>query len=294
MKNELYPVLLLMVALLLCAATAKGQTARDTLTGHDVIVLQNGQMLRGKVLEIGLEQLRYKRAGYLNGPTYTVALSAVFAVNYPDGQSDYFSEAADFQDEKQKEQKSSKKDKKDAENLLFKHSSVSLGAGIFKQQSRGDDLLESPRQTNDAPAIALRYFTSWRGQLAFGLEAGTMSYRFTGDQAETYDNAIVTGDVREQVYALTAFARYALTTKPLTPYAMGGIGLVTSSIDSELSVILLDSGVNYQLGSGANDTRLGITLRAGLSYQLSDQIQLYADAGAGLAILQIGTTLVIN
>lgn len=286
MKNS---HLLTLLFALFIVSVGQGQTARDTLSGHDVIVLQDGKILRGKVLEIGLESLHYKRAGYLNGPAYTVALETVYAVNYPNGKSDYFADNAPNGRQQKK-----KKKNKDKKNALFKTAAMSLGVGFLKQQSRGDDILEQAQQTNNAPAITLRYTTRWRNKLALGIEAGAMGYRFSGDQAETYDNAIVSGQITENVLSLTLFAQYSLTKGRFMPYALGGAGLVTSAIDSELTVIPLDTGVNYQLNSGARDTRLGLMLRAGLQYRINELLVAYADAGAGLTLLQGGITLTLR
>lgn len=73
---------LLVLLLLLCSAVANAQ---------DVIVKKDGSTILSKVLEIGQEEIKYKKYDNLDGPTYTIQKSELQAINYQNGAKDMFS-----------------------------------------------------------------------------------------------------------------------------------------------------------------------------------------------------------
>jgi hypothetical protein len=56
----------------------------------DTIVLRNGDILQGKVVEIGEREIRYKNCENIQGPVLVLSLSEVFMIKYPNGTRDYF------------------------------------------------------------------------------------------------------------------------------------------------------------------------------------------------------------
>jgi len=73
---------LLVLLLLLCSAVANAQ---------DVIVKKDGTTILSKVLEVGQNEIKYKRHDNLDGPTYTIQKSELQAINYQNGAKDTFS-----------------------------------------------------------------------------------------------------------------------------------------------------------------------------------------------------------
>ncbi len=259
------------------------QAQQDTLRGHDVLVLTDGQLLRGKVIEIGLETVTYKRAGYLNGPLYTLPRPLIYAINYPDGQSDYLN-GAPFVG------KPTRRDKAKASKAfkLAQNPTLSLGIGFIPSYGRGDGIIEDAQRNSSLPTFFLRYYTSWSSTLQLGVEVGTGGYTYTNQQLESYDNAIVSGETREGVSSLMFLARYTLYGKRLRPYILAGVGVRSSSLDTELTVLPLDTESGYRLSSGGRDTSLGLLLRAGGSYVIGSRLEAYFDAGTGSSLLQLG------
>jgi TM2 domain-containing membrane protein YozV len=51
----------------------------------DVIVMKNGNEIRAKVLEVGLNELKYKDCGNLEGPLFTISKKDVFMIKYTNG-----------------------------------------------------------------------------------------------------------------------------------------------------------------------------------------------------------------
>lgn len=73
---------LLVLLLLLCSASVSAQ---------DVIVKKDGSTILSKVLEVGQEEIKYKRFDNQEGPTYTISKSELQAINYQNGAKDTFS-----------------------------------------------------------------------------------------------------------------------------------------------------------------------------------------------------------
>lgn len=69
----------------------KQQGSNDVITDScDVIILINGDEISGKILEIGIEEIKYKKCDNLNGPTIIVKKSDVYRIKYINGTQDEF------------------------------------------------------------------------------------------------------------------------------------------------------------------------------------------------------------
>lgn len=77
MTNKILPFILITF----CAFAA---------TAQDVIVLRNGDIISAKVQKISKNEIEYKKASNLDGPTYTIEKNNVLAINYENGEKDQF------------------------------------------------------------------------------------------------------------------------------------------------------------------------------------------------------------
>ena len=57
---------------------------------QDVIVKQDGGTILSKVLEIGTQEIAYKKWNSQDGPVYKIAKDQVLSVNYQNGEVDRF------------------------------------------------------------------------------------------------------------------------------------------------------------------------------------------------------------
>lgn len=80
MKNGLISLLFLLSC---CAWSASAQ---------DLIVKKDGSKVEAKVLEIGEQDIKYKKATHTDGPTYLVSVSNVVYIRFEDGSTDIFSQ----------------------------------------------------------------------------------------------------------------------------------------------------------------------------------------------------------
>jgi hypothetical protein len=78
-----------MKTLLFCLAACLLITG--TATAQDIITKRNAEEIEGRVVEIGAESVKYKRASNPDGPTYEIARSEVFTIKYQNGEKEVFS-----------------------------------------------------------------------------------------------------------------------------------------------------------------------------------------------------------
>lgn len=282
-------LLLLFTLLAFFGHSSMAQVATDSLSGHDIIVMRSGKMLRAKVLEIGIHLVKYKRAGYLNGPTYSLPRADVYAINYPDSRSDYltipdstdlFGKPAPVID--------LKKEKKASSFDPSKNGQASIGLGFFRSFSKGDGSLDGLSQKRFLPGFFLRYSFEQSPGLRLGIQLGTASYRFEGDGFDSYDDVLVSGKVDESVFSLSAYGKYELQGEKFRPYAIAGLGLRMSSVETQLAVTPLATEAGYLVNSGTRSSQLGVLMRIGASYDFSQSMNAYFDVGTGLSLVQAG------
>lgn len=68
---------------------------------QDVIVKKDGSTILSKVVEIGTEEVKYKKHSNQNGPTYTIQKAEIQAINYENGEKDTFTDAVVTQPQQQ-------------------------------------------------------------------------------------------------------------------------------------------------------------------------------------------------
>ena len=66
----------------------------------DEIVKRNGEVIKAKVTEVGISEVKYHKCENLTGPVYVVKKSDVYQINYANGTQDFFEEEYFGGDEK--------------------------------------------------------------------------------------------------------------------------------------------------------------------------------------------------
>lgn len=79
--------------------------AAMNVAAQDVVVKKDGSTILAKVLEVNQDNIRYKKFSNPDGPTYTIGLSDVMAVNYENGEKETFDVSATSVSESQSSQK---------------------------------------------------------------------------------------------------------------------------------------------------------------------------------------------
>lgn len=59
----------------------------------DLIILTSGETINAKILEVGTDEVRYKKCGKGDSPVYTIKKSEIFMIKYANGTQDVFNKA---------------------------------------------------------------------------------------------------------------------------------------------------------------------------------------------------------
>ncbi|MDI1356241.1 MAG: hypothetical protein PSX36_15090 [bacterium] len=68
----------------------------NLLSAQDVILMKDGSEVQAKIIEINDLDVKYKKADYTTGPTYSARKTAIFYVKYENGTKDVFNEQPDI------------------------------------------------------------------------------------------------------------------------------------------------------------------------------------------------------
>lgn len=69
---------------------------------QDVIVMKDGSTIICKVMEIGISEVKYKKASNLDGPLYSILNSEIQNINFENGDKEKFKESTAFSNETEK------------------------------------------------------------------------------------------------------------------------------------------------------------------------------------------------
>ena len=62
------------------------------LSAQDIILNKSGDEIKAKVLEVNIDNIRYKAFENMNGPIYTILKAEIFMITYENGSKDIFKE----------------------------------------------------------------------------------------------------------------------------------------------------------------------------------------------------------
>ncbi len=61
------------------------------ISAQDIIVMKDGSIIASKVIEVGQNEIKYKKYNNQDGPLYTISKTSVQSINYQNGAKDTFS-----------------------------------------------------------------------------------------------------------------------------------------------------------------------------------------------------------
>lgn len=261
--------------------------------GFDVIITINGEIVYGLVKEVGLYLISYQRTDIPDGPIYTIPRSEVYAISYRNQVKELITPIygdpsirairpyphIDYR-----------------YNNFFKNGTVFIGLGFLRSFSKVKDV-KTYSSSGSFPAISFGYDVSFRSNVRLGLQLGFGSHNFSNQQFSSYDSTINNVTLKENIFALYVYGRYALlqSTSRFQPYIMAGVGVTSSNIKSQNEISFTNNNPQIILvKSGTRSAGLGIMARIGSQYFISDQLQVFLDAGFGLSVLNVGLSVAIK
>jgi hypothetical protein len=283
--------------------------------GFDVIILKNGELVYGLVKEVGLVEIRYQRTDIPDGPVYVILRSDVYAISYrnqvkdiinPPGTTVFTQTVMDTvkiipleiirPDTTWDSGFSDTTWNVDFPMVVNKQKTVFVGLGIIRGFTKVDNA-DDYSSSAGFPTINLGYEVYKKNKLRVGIQASIGSNKFSRQEFSSYDSAQKNYDLKENIFTLNLYGKYNLTNSysSLKPYLLAGIGIRSSTVHSELLFNFINSSNQTILvKSGGRAVGIGTMFRVGADYRLNDSIHLYADAGTGPSVIQLGVGFGIN
>ena len=321
-------VFLLMLLVLTSAAWGQVKDSvpsRAHNAGFDVIIKRNGDFVYGLVQEVGPLVIRYKRTDIPDGPIYLLDRREIYAISYRNQTKEVLNPLDGAMMPRQPLPGTVYPDPNRYPDLdgyrypeghrypagdprlwphdpalyppdhrnrfsLTRMSMVRLGLGFF----RGFTKVKNANDYASSftfPTLHLAYEVLLQQNLRVGVQAAFGNHKFSRQEYNDYDSLQSNTTLRERIFTLHAYGRYTVgdVYARLQPYVMGGVGLQTSFVRSDQQIKFLEQNSPVlQVKSGSRAVGIGLLVRAGAEYYLNPQIRVFADAGTGPAILQLG------
>lgn len=261
---------------------------------QDVIILKDGRIIHAKVLEVDLTVIKYKKASYLEGPLYSILRSEVYAIAYENQSSDYFDSpyATGFA--------SPPVTAAPPDTMLYRagffdqifsgNIYFSLGLGILTSYSKAEDGISDISKQASFPPVFIRAFSEYDDRFDFGIQVAFASMDYVAGGFNEYDAVLSSSEIDENVFSLIAMAKYKFGTGPIRPYGLLGAGFNNSRINTRRNLRLVEDGTIFSVRSTARVANLAIMLRAGVDVGITQNIDLYADLGTGISLIQAGAS----
>lgn len=318
MKNRILRKLLLLLPVLCLCALGFGQRRFPQTppppvpsavppAAFDVIILRNGDLVYGLVQEVGPLIVRYKRTDIPDGPIYMLDRRDIYAISYRNQLKEVLNpvDGGMFRNNWRRSPLPRYNNRGYEDTLQLREPGwlsnardgvLRIGLGFFRGYSNVENAGSYESKTT-FPTLAVGYDVLIRSNLRLGVQVAWGQHKFTRQDFNLYDSIITDATLHETVYALDVYARYVFTSPlaRLQPYLMGGLGLHASSIRNEQQIRFMERTTQQLLvKSGSRVLNLGLLARAGADYLLNTQLRVFADAGAGPAVLQLGVAFSVR
>jgi hypothetical protein len=254
------------------------------MNAQDVIIKKNGEEINSKVLEISSSEIKYKRADYMDGPTYTIFRTEVFMIKYANGKKEMISNAdvpysSDIKVEKKFEG--------------FKYCiSAGYGIGVGSHvwlYGYGNNGYNS--DASDGPLVG-PFYLKFEGRISdewgIGINLAYLEKDWDYEYSQYYMYPYTT--TYTEHYHYTSFSGliranwHFSESDKIDPYFGFGLGFRNGKIKYSTNYM-------YQVNYDYNDDDgfpLGFETTLGLRYLVSKHFGAYVEAGIAKSVVQFG------
>lgn len=284
-------------------ASAQDSTKRDTFppdvrnyynAGFDVIIKRNGDIIYGLVKEVDLHLIKYQRTDIPDGPVYTIRRDEVYAISYRNQVKDILNPWIDtsYNQKYNQYQRDSLSSLKSPYLPYSRDGMVHIGVGFFRSFSKVDNA-DQYNSSGTFPVISVAYDFFYKNNIRLGAQLASGSHKFSRQDYSSYDSTSTDINLKENIYTLYVYGKYVLadmrTYNFIEPYILAGLGINGSFIRKEQTLKFVDEPDQALLiKSGSRAFSLGVIARVGTDVHVSDMITIFADAGIGASILNLG------
>lgn len=279
MKSQNTVKTLLSLVLILAFSFAEAQ---------DIIVLNNGELIKSKVLEIDLSKIKYKRFDQQEGPTYSVLKELVFAIHYEDGTKDIYGNIENRMAKINTDLLFLVDTPKTEEPLFMdKRKVIHVGIGLHKLYSPVNEI---GVENYKASSI---YYTGDIGvgifpNIVVGFNYGRGNYSANQSFSDEYEFTTTTFDISQEISSFSVFGRYYLQVSQsnFRPYA--ALGMSLNSSDVETLITTSTNGQNIEFSRGGKIMDLFPIMRLGMELDISNGVGAYTEVGYGVMLINVG------
>lgn len=282
------------VILLAAAQYALAQRTDVPPAEFDVIIKTNGEIVYGRVVEVNLSNIRYKRTDIPDGPVYEILRKDVFVISYRNQLKEVITavdstvfaprpatplSTEEVEIEPQQDEY--------AWQAHVGSGEVRLGIGLIRNFSRIKEV-DSYKSESGTPGFHLTYVFPYRNNLMLGVAVGWARFNYSDRAFSEYDQILTDRKIKETLTSVAVVGKYNFDVNTITPYVMGGLAFNSSNVNSDGNVTFVEDGRSIRVQSGARSGGLGILFRAGFDVAINEKYAGYADIGNGLTLLQVG------
>lgn len=291
-----YKWMFLAAFMILVAVQANGATQEgNPVSSFDVIILNDGEIIHGKVVEVGIERIRYQRTDIPDGPVYEIFRSEVFAISYRNKITEYFSphDQGVFQPGAGETKDSAEAPEQIPDSAQtwydgMQDGELRVGFGAIRNHSKIQEV-EDYRSEAGFPGFYATYvFPALINGLDVGVSVGIANFNYSDSRVSEYDRLVTDREIRESLFSIAAVGKYSLGMDFISPYVLGGLGYSNSNVRSDGSVTFTDTDRSVTVQGGARSGSPVMLIRAGTDIRITEEISGYIDIGTGFALIQLG------
>jgi hypothetical protein len=283
-------VLVFLIAI--SAITVKAQV-KDSISTTDVIIRVDGSILYGKVVEVGQDEVTYRKNDIPNGPEVTLPREQVYVISYSNNTKQVITPVFGKRklDEPAFDANSLETDENSdtTKNLKYNisHGDIRVGMGFSRAYSSFKGVDDFSKEAS-APSLFAAYQIRYNRFLKVGVSLGYASFNYKYNRVSEYDGIAISQNIEESIVNLGIYGRYDLMSGFIKPYLLLGLNFNYNSATMNGDVEFLDEGKHVLTTSGINGFKNDVVARAGVDFMLSKQFGLYSDIGTGISLIQIG------
>jgi len=266
----------------------------------DVIVLNNGDIIHGKVMEVGMLLIRYKRTDIPDGPIYELNKNEVYAISYRNQLTEYMEpqDSTLFRNQETPSATDSialpEPDFRD-DNWYSSAQSVEVrvGFGLIRNYSRVKEV-DDYQNKFSFPSVHISYMFPVNLDIDLGLAMSVAGFKYSDKSFSEYDLLQTNRTIKESLFSIAVVGKYKFDMEVIKPYFLTGVAFTNSSVRTEGTVTFTDDERSVLVQGGARSSHFSAPLRAGIDIRINDSFDAFLEVGTGLSLMQFGGVIKIG
>ncbi len=261
------------------------------IKAQDIIILNNGDLIKSEVLEIDLSKIRYKRFDQKNGPIYSLQKAKVFAIHYADGTKDIYGKSeqtvATVNQTIEEFMQDTASEKENEDTFMKNRKVIHASIGIQKVYSPVNEIGVDGYQL-ESLYWQLDVGIGLNTNIVIGFCYGQGKYFAEKKFTDQYQFTTTTFEISQNINSFSVYGRYYLKTKyeRFRPYGTVGLTLNSSTVDVIITTRTENETIHFNRGGRIMDvfplTKLGMEL------DISSNIGVFTEIGYGVTLINVG------